>query len=635
MPLVNDRNLENYVKSFAQDKDPLDAIRQIEKAAAHGVAELDASAKIIKVQGTEVWALADLTDCSGTTGSGSTVVKNLRPSITSPSITTSIVLASDNSVDIGTSSRRARTINVVPDAIRVYAAAGDAEPVVSLGDGSIDFGSGASATTDARIVRNGVRSLVVDDGAGGACNLTVKGNLTVSGTTTTLNSTVVDIKDRVVHVNHTTGTAPVPALITGIEVDRGEISGVPRDGVAMVWVNDSDVVDPSTGTGYFRFCAQTGGDDSTLGSDVPLHLTNAVLDVPYIDEFSQSQHDHADASGGGTLTSTAFMASSVTGTGLIVLATAPTIDTPAIDDFSSATHDHSDASNGGLIDIHDIDNGTGSSSQFVAVNTAGTALVTVTFVAGTNIDNITITDTTITVNGATDPTILDYSNAQHDHSDASNGGLLSVTDLDIGTATTNQVLGVNAGGSGVEGKTITAGTGISVTHAANQVTITNTGKPASYSQAFGEFYADGTNNNCDSIREWDNTAKCLWHKITALASGSPLQSLQVVFPISLPTGFTDFASSTAIEVSYQTSGTTAYVQVMGVIDSGGTLRGTGLPAAAQSAAKATLTVTKAMLAGGTWTPDTVVYAMVKGYGNTGTPFSTETAKIGLVKANFA
>jgi hypothetical protein len=43
----------------------------------------------------------------------------------------------------------------------------------------------------------------------------------------------------------------------------------------------------------------------------------------------------------------------------------------------------------------------------------------------------------------------------------------------IGTA--NQVLGVNAGATGLEYKTIAAGTGISVTHGANTVTIANTG----------------------------------------------------------------------------------------------------------------------------------------------------------------
>jgi hypothetical protein len=186
-------------------------------------------------------------------------------------------------------------------------------------------------------------------------------------------------------------------------------------------------------------------------------------------------------------------------------------------------------------------------------------------------------------------------------------------------------------------KSITAGTGITVTHTAGGIAIAGTVKPASYTQPYGEFYADGTNNNCDSIREWDNSAgnKCLYHKITALASGSPLQSLQAVYPVLLPTGFTAFASSTAIQVSYQTSGTTAYVQIMAVTDSTGTDISAGFPAAAQSAAKATLTVTAAMLSTGTWTADTVVYVKVKGYGNTGTPFSTETAKIGTVKANFA
>ena len=53
--------------------------------------------------------------------------------------------------------------------------------------------------------------------------LTVTGNLTVQGTTTTVNSTDLDIKDRVVVLNKGETGAGVTGTYSGLEVDRGTL----------------------------------------------------------------------------------------------------------------------------------------------------------------------------------------------------------------------------------------------------------------------------------------------------------------------------------------------------------------------------------------------------------------------------
>ena len=53
--------------------------------------------------------------------------------------------------------------------------------------------------------------------------LTVTGNLTVQGTTTTVNSTDLDIKDRVVVLNKGETGAGVTGTYAGLEVDRGTL----------------------------------------------------------------------------------------------------------------------------------------------------------------------------------------------------------------------------------------------------------------------------------------------------------------------------------------------------------------------------------------------------------------------------
>jgi hypothetical protein len=71
-------------------------------------------------------------------------------------------------------------------------------------------------------------------------DVTIEGNLIVSGTTTTVNSTNLDVKDRVVHLNVTSGDdVATPTAISGIAVDRGSSLGVKREMASLVWVETS------------------------------------------------------------------------------------------------------------------------------------------------------------------------------------------------------------------------------------------------------------------------------------------------------------------------------------------------------------------------------------------------------------
>jgi hypothetical protein len=102
-----------------------------------------------------------------------------------------------------------------------------------------------------------------------AGNVVIAGDLTVNGTTTTVNSTVVDIADRVIHLNsHAIANVPVPALITGIEVERGDTAGVKRDGAALLWREASS---------YWQFAKNTGVDDTTVGADLAIRALGATL----------------------------------------------------------------------------------------------------------------------------------------------------------------------------------------------------------------------------------------------------------------------------------------------------------------------------------------------------------------------
>jgi hypothetical protein len=86
----------------------------------------------------------------------------------------------------------------------------------------------------------------------------IAGNLQVWGTTTTVDSTVIDIVGRVIHANwpQSPGGAPPalapPTQIVGYSVDRGyNASNVFNDGASIIWTEGTQVVSGSDG--YWRF----------------------------------------------------------------------------------------------------------------------------------------------------------------------------------------------------------------------------------------------------------------------------------------------------------------------------------------------------------------------------------------------
>ncbi len=97
-------------------------------------------------------------------------------------------------------------------------------------------------------------------------DVTVGGNLTVLGATTQLNSTVVNVDDRVITVNYSVGANdPVPAAIVGLSVFRGRIATVARDAYGLFWDETAS---------QWKFAVNTGADDATLGAYLDVQAKN-------------------------------------------------------------------------------------------------------------------------------------------------------------------------------------------------------------------------------------------------------------------------------------------------------------------------------------------------------------------------
>lgn len=96
-------------------------------------------------------------------------------------------------------------------------------------------------------------------------DVTIEGSLIVAGTTTTVNSTNLDVKDRVIHLNVTAGDdVALPNAISGMAVDRGSVAGVKRDMASLVWVE---------GSSFWHFSSSQSDDLAVVsGGDLDVRL---------------------------------------------------------------------------------------------------------------------------------------------------------------------------------------------------------------------------------------------------------------------------------------------------------------------------------------------------------------------------
>lgn len=133
-------------------------------------------------------------------------------------------------------------------------------------------GSGTSTNGQTLIQTAGTTQIIVSSttippGSTSATtgSVIIRGNLEVVGTTTTVDSTVVDIIGRVIHSNWADPVASpnvaVPSQIVGYSVHRGNSSGLPRDGAAWIWTEGAQA---NGSDGYWR--AQTDPGDG-YGTD--------------------------------------------------------------------------------------------------------------------------------------------------------------------------------------------------------------------------------------------------------------------------------------------------------------------------------------------------------------------------------
>lgn len=138
-------------------------------------------------------------------------------------------------------------------------------PISQLLGSAVVVNGGSALGADLTIGTTDAYGLVFITNNAERARFTSTGELIVTGPIVTINSTVVDIADRIITVNKSAGANdPVPSLITGLSVYRGAVAGVARDKSTMIW---------DEGNSRWNLCLNTGADELTIGADQALKLS--------------------------------------------------------------------------------------------------------------------------------------------------------------------------------------------------------------------------------------------------------------------------------------------------------------------------------------------------------------------------
>jgi hypothetical protein len=179
-----------------------------------------------------------------------------------------------------------------------------------------------------------------------------------------------------------------PAVIYAAQAGGVGVGSVLSDssGKYEFWVDDGDYDQTQVFEAQFSKSGGVGVGTNILVS-YAFTLAGLQVSVPVITDFTDSQHDHADAAGGGSTLNSPIIASFVNAThnhgsaaGGGTALSSPVITTPTIASFVNATHDHQNAAGGGA----------------------------------------TLTSPTIVT-----PTIASFANANHTHASAAQGGVFA------------------------------------------------------------------------------------------------------------------------------------------------------------------------------------------------------------------
>ena len=170
-----------------------------------------------------------------------TEFSNLKVSLGNIYATQSALSSLQASVTANTSSISSNATGISNNASAISANSSNISANTSAIQGN-DADITALQTKTSALATNG--SSAIFSGNLNAQNLTLSGNLTVNGTTTTLNTQTVEIEDNIIEVNLAPTTGNETAQTGGLQVNRGS----DQDKAQVIWDDSNDLFSLKKGT---------------------------------------------------------------------------------------------------------------------------------------------------------------------------------------------------------------------------------------------------------------------------------------------------------------------------------------------------------------------------------------------------
>jgi len=375
-----------------------------------------------KAAGSDLTTHTGATEAHGATGAvvGTTNTQTLtNKTLTSPTITTPTVSGltlSDGSIVLegATADAHETTITVADPTGDRTITLPDATGTVALTNNKLNAFAATSSSELAGIISDetGTGALVFANtptlvtpniGAATGTSLVLSGDLTVNGTTTTINSTEITVDDK----NLTLGSVASP---TDAGADGGGLTLKGATDKTFSWIDATD--------------AWTSSEHMDLASGKVLKIngTEVLSATQYTGNAATATNGITTASKISALAATssselAGVISDETGTGALVFANTPTLVTPAIGAATGTTLVLSGALTATAITLNESSVGSATATAGTSATTIDTWSATTYrsakyIVQMTKGDDIEVIEVLVTVNGTNNVYLTEYANVQ-------------------------------------------------------------------------------------------------------------------------------------------------------------------------------------------------------------------------------